>query len=64
MNGYLQSSCTFSSYVGDQALAQAVQSCGCSMPGSVQGKVGWVLEKPGPVEDTLTLEEGLELGHL
>jgi len=33
------------------ALAQADQrSCGCPLPGSVQGWVGWGFEQPGLVE--------------
>lgn len=36
---------------GGQALAEAAQrSCGCSIPRSVQGKVGWSSEKHGIVE--------------
>lgn len=34
-----------------EALAQVAQgSCGCPMPGSVQGQVGRGLEQPGLVE--------------
>ena len=36
---------------GGEALAQVAQrSCGCPLPGSVQGQVGWGLEHPGLVE--------------
>jgi len=36
---------------GGEALAQAAQrSCGCPVPGSVQGQVGWGCEQPGLVE--------------
>jgi len=36
---------------GGKALAQVAQrSCGCPLPGSVQGQVGWGLEQPGLVE--------------
>jgi len=34
-----------------EALAQAAQrSCGCPLPGSVQGQAGWGFEQPGLVE--------------
>jgi len=37
---------------GGEALAQAAQrSCGCPLPGRVQGQVGWTSEHPGVVED-------------
>jgi len=37
---------------GGETLAQAAQrSCGCPLPGSVQGQVGWGSEHPGLVED-------------
>jgi len=26
------------------------RSCGCPLPGSVQGQVGWGFQQPGPVE--------------
>jgi len=29
----------------------AQRSCGCPLPGSVQGQVGWSSEQPGLVED-------------
>jgi len=34
---------------GAEALAQAAQSC-CSLPGRVQGQVGWGFKQPGLVE--------------
>jgi len=35
-----------------EMLAQAAQrNCGCPLPVSVQGQVGWVFEQPGLVED-------------
>jgi len=38
---------------GDEALEQVAQrSCGCPLPASVQGQVGWASEHPG-------LEEGV-----
>ena len=43
----------FSNYYaeGGEALAQVAQrSCGCPLPGSVQGQVGWGSEQPGLVE--------------
>jgi len=34
-----------------EALAQAAQrSCGCPLPGRIQGQVGWGSEHPGLVE--------------
>ena len=33
---------------GQQVIAQ--RSCGCPIPSSVQGQVGWGLEQPGIVE--------------
>jgi len=39
------------SYYGGEALAQVAQrSCGCPLPGSVQGQVGWGFRHPGLVE--------------
>jgi len=36
---------------GGETLAQVAQrSCGCPLPGSVQGQVGWSSEHPGLVE--------------
>ena len=36
---------------GGEALEQAAQkSCGCLIPGSVQGQVGWGFEQRGLVE--------------
>jgi len=36
---------------GDEALEQVAQrSCGCPLPGSVQGQAGWGFEQPGLVE--------------
>jgi len=37
---------------GGEALAQVAQrSCGCPLPGSIQGQAGWSCEHPGLVED-------------
>ena len=45
---------------GGEALAQVAQrSCGCPIPGSVQGQVGRGLEQPGLVEGVPAC--GLEL---
>jgi len=34
-----------------EKLEQVAQrSCGCPLPGSVQGQAGWGFEQPGPVE--------------
>ena len=41
-----------SPHLSGLTLAQAAQrSCGCPLPGSVQGQVGWSSEQPGLVED-------------
>jgi len=38
-------------FEGGEALAQVAQrSCGCPLPGNVQGQVGWGFEQPGLVE--------------
>jgi len=37
---------------GGETLAQVAQrSCGCLLPGSVQGQVGWSSEQPSLEED-------------
>jgi len=36
---------------GDETVEQVTQrSCGCPLPGSVQGQVGWGFKQPGLVE--------------
>jgi len=36
---------------GGEAVEQVAQrSCGCPLPGSVQGQAGWGFEQPGLVE--------------
>ena len=46
---------------GAAALAQGAQrSCGCPIPGSVQGHVGWGLEQPALVEDVPAHGRGVE----
>lgn len=43
-------------------LAQVThKSCGCPIPGSFQGHVGWGLEQPGQVEDVSAWSRILEL---
>jgi len=43
---------TFQTEGGGEALEQVAQrSCGCPLPVSVQGQVGWSPEQPGLVED-------------
>jgi len=38
-------------YESCEALEQVAQrSCGCPLPGSVQGQVGWGFEQPGLVQ--------------
>ena len=50
---------------GDEALEQVAQrGCGCPLPGSVQGQVGWGFEQPGLVEGVSALAAGLELDDL
>jgi len=47
---------------GGEALAQVAQrSCGCPLPGSVQGQVGWGFEQPGLVEGAHGRGVGLDL---
>ena len=42
-----------------KALAQVAQrSCGCPIPGSVPGQVGWGLEHPGLVESVPAAGDG------
>jgi len=46
-------------------MAQVAQrSCGCSLPGSVQGQAGWGFEQLGPVEGVPAHGRGLELDDL
>jgi len=46
---------------GGETLAQVAQrSCGCPLPGSVQGQVGWSSEQPGLVEAVPAHGRGLE----
>jgi len=50
---------------GGEALAQVAQrSCGCPLPGSVQGQVRWGFEHPRLVKVSLPMAGGLELGGL
>ena len=50
---------------GGEALAQGAQrGCGCPIPGSVQGRVGWGFEQPGLVEGVPAHGRGLELDDL
>jgi len=37
----------------------AQRSCGCLLPGSVQGQVGWSSEQPDLVEDVLAHGRGV-----
>ena len=47
------------------ALAQAAQrSCGCPIPGGVQGQAGWGSEQPGLVGGVLPTAEELEVSGL
>jgi len=50
---------------GGEALAQvAHRICGCPLPGSVQGQVGWGSDQPGLVEGVPSRGRGLELNDL
>ena len=50
---------------GGEALAQVARSsCGCPLPGRVQGQIGWDFEQPGLVEGSLPVAGGLELDNL
>jgi len=49
---------------GGEALVQVAQrSCGCPLPGSVQGQVGWGLE-PGLVKVSLPVAQRWERDDL
>ena len=39
------------SYLQRGAGTAVKRGCGCSIPGGVQGQVGWGAEQPGPVPD-------------
>ena len=48
-----------------EALAQVAQrSCGCPLPGNVQGQAGWSSEHPGLVEGVPADGRGLEQDDL
>ena len=50
---------------GGEALAQAAQrSCGCPLPGRVQGQVGWGFGQPGLVEGVPACGRGVGLDGL
>ena len=50
---------------GAEALAQAAQrSCGCPLPGTGEGQVGWSSEQPGLVEDSRAHCRGIGLDDL
>ena len=50
---------------GGKTLEQVSQrNCGCSIPGSVQGQVGWGFEQPGIVEDVPAHGRGVGLDDL
>jgi len=36
--------------IEEEVVQFAQRSCGCPLPGSVQGQVGWSFEQPGLVE--------------
>jgi len=47
-------------YEGGEALEQvAWRSCGCPLPESVQGQVGWDFEQPGLVESVPAHSRGV-----
>ena len=48
-----------------ETLEQVVQrNCGCPIPESVQGLVGWGFEKPDAMKDVLAQGRGVELDDL
>ena len=48
---------------GGEALEQVVQrSCDCSLPGSIQGQVGWGFEQPRLVEGVPAHGRGVRTG--
>jgi len=50
---------------GGESLEQDAQrSCGCPLPGSVQGQAGRGFEQPGLVEVSLPMAVDLELDDL
>ena len=52
-------------YEGGETLARVAQSsCGCPIPGSVQGQAGWGLEQPGQVEGVPAQGRGVEVDGL
>jgi len=49
----------------DEALAQAAQgSCGCPIPGGVQGQVGWGSIQPDQVGGSPAHSREFKLGNL
>jgi len=46
--------------VGEAQEQVAQRSCGCPLPGSVQGQVGWSSVQPGLVEDVPAHGRGVE----
>jgi len=52
--------CILASHEGGEALAQVAQSsCGCPLPGRVEGQVGWGFEQPGLVEGDSAHDRGV-----
>ena len=50
---------------GDASLEQTAQrSCGCPIPGRVQGQVGWDPGQPDLAGDVPAQGRGLKLGEL
>jgi len=45
--------------VGEALKQVAQRSCGCPLPESVQGQVGWSSEQPGLVEDVPAYDRGV-----
>lgn len=50
--------------VGGEEAQVAQRSCGCTISGSVQGHVGWSLERPGIVKGVSAHGGGLKLDGL
>ena len=56
---------TASGHESSETLEQVTQrSCGCSIPGNIQGNVGWGFEQPGQVKDAPAHGRGVGLDDL
>jgi len=63
--GFQITCCETLYYGGGEVLEQVAQrSCGCPIPGSVQGQAGWSFEQPSLVEAVPANGRGLEVDDL